>query len=179
MGRLKQLLPIPDRPAVVRCVETILAAGIAEVILVAGSHAEEITLAVEDFPVTIVYNEDQGSDMAGSVRVGLSRLSIDAERVFVCLCDHPLVSPATLSAMCMHDPGWSDALIIPCHKGHKGHPTLFPRFMLEEVRTHATLRDIIRRHFDKVSLLETDDEGTVLEMDTWEDYQRILGRLTT
>jgi CTP:molybdopterin cytidylyltransferase MocA len=51
--------------------------------------------------------------------------------------------------------------------------------MLEEVRTHATLRDIIRRHFDKVSLLETDDEGTVLEMDTWEDYERILGRLTT
>ena len=133
MGRCKQLLPIPDRPVVVRCVETILAAGIAEVILVAGAYAEEITLAVEGFPVTIVCNEDQGSDMAGSVRVGLSRLSIDAERVFVCLCDHPLVSPTTLSAMCMHDPGWSDALVIPCHKGRKGHPTLFPRFMLEEV----------------------------------------------
>jgi CTP:molybdopterin cytidylyltransferase MocA len=177
MGRSKQLLPLPDRPAVVRCVETILAAGIVEVIVVVGSQAEEIARTVEGLPVKIVHNEDQESDMAGSVRLGLSALDPDSDGVFICLCDHPLVSPRTLAMMGMHHEASPGSIIIPCCKGLKGHPTLFPRMLLEEIETLPTLRDIIGSHADKVRFLDIDDEGIVLDMDTWEDYQRILNLL--
>jgi molybdenum cofactor cytidylyltransferase len=36
MGRCKQLLPRPDRPAVVRCVEALLAAQVDQVVVVIG-----------------------------------------------------------------------------------------------------------------------------------------------
>jgi CTP:molybdopterin cytidylyltransferase MocA len=179
MGRCKQLLPLPDRPAVVRCVETILAAGVAEVVVVIGPQGQAVAQAVAALPVIVVRNETPDSDMAGSVRVGLAALGRSAESIFVCLCDHPLVSPQTLAAMRRHGAERPEAIVIPFHRGRKGHPTLFPRSLLGEIESLPTLREVIGRHREKVSLLGTEDEGTVLDMDTWEDYQRLLGRLHT
>jgi CTP:molybdopterin cytidylyltransferase MocA len=177
MGRCKQLLPLPDRPAVVRCVETILAAGVDEVVVVIGPGGEAVAQAIAALPVTLVRNEDPESDMAGSVRVGLAALGGGTERIFVCLCDHPLVAPQTLAAMRRRGAERPEAIVIPCYRGRKGHPTLFPRALLAEIASLPTLREVIGRHREMVSLLETEDEGTVLDMDTWEDYQRLLGRL--
>jgi CTP:molybdopterin cytidylyltransferase MocA len=177
MGRCKQLLPLPDRPAVVRCVETLLAAGVDEVVVVIGPQGDAVAQAIAALPVTVVRNEDPASDMAGSVRVGLAALGHGTGSLFVCLCDHPLVSPPTLAAMRRHGAERPEAIVIPCHRGRKGHPTLFPRSVLEEIECLPTLREVIGKHCEKVSFLETEDEGTVLDMDTWEDYQRLLGRL--
>ena len=177
MGACKQLLPIPDRPVVVRCVETILGAGITDPVVVIGPGGEGVAKAMAGFPVTLVLNDDPESDMAGSVRVGLAAVNPDAEKVFVCLCDHPLVSSETLSAMVLHGMGRPGVIVIPCHEGKKGHPTLFPRSILEEIGALATLRDAIARHNDKVSLLHVDDVGAVLDMDTPEDYLNILNRI--
>jgi CTP:molybdopterin cytidylyltransferase MocA len=79
--------------------------------------------------------------------------------------------------MLRHGAERPEAIVVPCHRGRKGHPTLFPRALLEEIASLPTLREVIARHCERVSLLETEDEGTVLDMDTWEDYQRLLGRL--
>jgi len=176
MGSCKQLLPLPDRPAVVRCVESIMASRIDDVVVVVGPEGDMVARAVAGLPVAVVCNGVLESDMAGSVRVGLEAIDRSAEGVFVCLCDHPLVSAETLAAMRLHWLERRDAIVIPCHGGRKGHPTLFPRSLLAELATLPTLREVIGRHRDKVSFLDVADEGTVLDMDTWEEYQGILGR---
>ena len=176
MGSCKQLLPLPDRPAVVRCVESIMAARIDDVVVVVGSEGDKVARAVAGLPVTVVRNVVPESDMAGSVRVGLEAIDRAAGGVFVCLCDHPLVSAETLAAMRRHWTERGDAIVIPRHGGTKGHPTLFPRPLLAELATLPTLREVIGRHRDKVSFLDVTDEGTVLDMDTWEEYQGLLGR---
>jgi molybdenum cofactor cytidylyltransferase len=176
MGSCKQLLPLPDRPAVVRCVETIIAARIDDVVVVVGPEGDEVARAVAGLPVAVVRNGAPESDMAGSVRVGLKASDRSAGGVFVCLCDHPLVSAETLTAMRLHWIERRAAIVIPCHGGRKGHPTLFPRRLLAELATLPTLREVIGRHRNKVSFLDVADEGTVLDMDTWEEYQGILGR---
>jgi CO/xanthine dehydrogenase Mo-binding subunit len=66
--------------------------------------------------------------------------------------------------------------VIPAWRGTKGHPTLFPRPVLEDLGTLATLRDVIGRHSAKIALFDVDDEGVVLDMDTPGDYRRILDR---
>lgn len=175
MGRCKQLLPLPDRPAVVRCAETILAAGITRLVVVVG-EGEAVTRAVAGLPVTVVRNEAAQSDMAGSIRTGLAVLGRDSGNVFVCLCDHPLVTADTMIAMRGYSAGKADSIVIPCYKGRKGHPVLLPLAFLREIETLPTLRDVIGRHHDRVSLFQTGDEGTILDMDTWRDYHAILGR---
>lgn len=179
MGRCKQLLPLPDRPAVVRCVESLFAAGIENVVVVVGPQGEAVAKTVVDFPVTVVRNDIPGSDMATSVRMGLAAIDETAAGVFVCLCDHPLVQAATLSALRSHWLATREAIAIPLFAGRKGHPTLFPRSLLAEIYRLPTLREVIGKHGAKVSLFEVADAGTVLDMDTWEDYQEILNRCGT
>ena len=176
MGRCKQLLPLPDRPAVVRCVETLLAAGVDDVVVVIGPEGAPVADAVACLPVSIARNPEPVSDMAGSVRAGLAAADPAAAALFVCLCDHPLVTPATLAAMHRHWLVRPESIVIPRCGGRNGHPTLLPRRILAKIDRLPTLRDVIAGHRDRVSFLDLDDPGTVMDMDTWEDYQALLAR---
>ncbi len=178
MGRPKQLLPLGEEPAVVHCLRSITGAGIEDIVVVVGSGGDEILKAIDAFPVTAVRNEIPEADMARSVRLGLDKVGNGAFSVFVCLCDHPLVRPETLVALSLYQRERPDAIVIPCYGGQKGHPTLFPRLFLEEIGTLPTLRHIIRRHREMVSVLDVDDEGTVLDMDTWEGVPANSGART-
>ncbi|OHB31701.1 MAG: hypothetical protein A2X84_00140 [Desulfuromonadaceae bacterium GWC2_58_13] len=176
MGRSKPLLPLGDRPVIRHCLDSLLAAGTPEVILVLGRHGMEIESAVGDLPVVIVRNENPDSDMAGSVRVGLRAIAETATAVLICLVDHPLVSAVTLRALIDRqalDPG---SILIPTFQGKRGHPTLFPRKAIEELFEVPTLREVVRRDPARVRLVEVADEGTVLDMDTPDDYALMLER---
>src|SRR6516165_8246034 len=95
MGTCKQLLPVGDRTAVARCLETIVAAGLEDIIVVVGAGSEEVVELVRPFPVTVVRNRSPDSDMAQSVRTGLAAVADSATGVCVALADHPLVRPET------------------------------------------------------------------------------------
>jgi molybdenum cofactor cytidylyltransferase len=176
MGAPKPLLPIQGRPAVVRCLESLRDSGIAEIVLVVNPEGGDIVDAAKDIPARVAVNELPGSDMAASVRAGLELVNRDAAGVLVCLCDHPLVRPETLESMISAHSRMPGAIIIPVYRGRKGHPTLFPRFVLEDLAKVATLRDVIGQHSAKITLLDVDDEGVILDVDTPEDYRKILER---
>jgi CTP:molybdopterin cytidylyltransferase MocA len=177
MGGCKQLLPLDGRPAVVRVVETLLAGGAEGIIVVVNPEGGEIEAAVARHPVTVTVNPLSDSDMAGSVRVGLSRVPTGASGVLVCLADTPLVTAATCRRLIDEHLRTPDAILIPTHRGRKGHPTLFPRHILEAIHTEPTLRDLIRANIHRVALLEVPDPWVTEDMDTPEDYRRLEGRL--
>lgn len=114
--------------------------------------------------------------MASSVKAGMACIDNDATGIMICLCDHPLVRPETLGYMISAHIQKPDAIIIPAYLGRKGHPTLFPRSVLEDLGKVATLRDVIGRHHAKIFLLDVEDEGVILDLDTPEDYQKIKDR---
>ena len=176
MGTSKQLLRVDNQPAVVRCVENIRDSGVDDIVVVINPEGNEIVGALRGFPVTIAVNNLSGSDMAESVRVGLSVIDGGSTGIFICLSDHPLVTPATLKAMSREHDARPDVIIIPVFQGRRGHPTLFSRFILEELNKHSTLRDVISSRADKICFLNVADEGVVMDMDTPEEYQKILER---
>ena len=98
MGRCKQLLPLAGKPLVRHCLETLIAAGLQEIIVVLGPTGREIAQVIQDLPVAMVENKTPASDMAESVRVGLTAVADDTQAVLVCLGDHPLVKAATVQA---------------------------------------------------------------------------------
>lgn len=173
MGACKQLLPLGDRPAVVRALESIVAAGIGEIIVVIGPAGEPVAEAVRPFPVTIVRNHEPGSDMTGSVRAGLRAVSPDAAGLFIALADHPLVEPATYREMLRQHVREPEAILVPVHAGKRGHPPLFPRPLMAEIGRFATLRDLLGAHSDMVRFIDVPDAGVVLDMDTPEDYREV------
>ena len=176
MGVCKQLLQLADRPAVAHCIDTLVAAGIGEVVVVVGSRGDAVAAAVAGYPVTVAVNVGEECEMADSVRTGLAHLTAEASAVLVALADHPLVRPDTVRSLAELHREEPDAIIIPVHDGAKGHPTLFPRAVIAEIGTHLTLRALIARHREKVRLVPVADEGVVMDMDVWEDYLAVAER---
>ena len=114
--------------------------------------------------------------MAESIRVGLKQLRHYPSSVLVCLSDHPLVSADTIRFILREHRAFPDAIIIPEYDGRRGHPSLFPRSVLDEIFSGITLRDIVRKDPARVRLAPVGDEGVVLDMDTRQDYAMILKR---
>lgn len=175
MGLCKQLLPLGERPVIVRCIETVASIGITDIVVVTGGpYGDGIADAVRPIQTKMARNDAPGSDMAASIRIGLTAISPAASAVLVFIPDHPLVSTGTCKAILERHLVKPDTIIIPTFEGKRGHPPLFPRAFLEELAHLPTMRHIMQRHEDKISLLETADQGVILDMDTKEDYRKIV-----
>jgi CTP:molybdopterin cytidylyltransferase MocA len=177
MGRPKPLLPLGNRTVIRHCLDTIIAAGLQDIIVVVGPDGDEIAEAIQGLPVAVVRNESRKSEMVASVRVGLRALKDHASGVLICLTDHPLASRDSIEVLVLGHQGTPDKIIIPVYRGKRGHPTLFPRSAIEEVFSGENLRDVIGRDAGRVRIIDVGDEGVVLDMDTREDYDNIVQKL--
>ena len=175
MGKNKQLLSFGGKPFIRHCLDTLFEAGLQDIIVVLGPTGDEIEPVISTLPVSIVWNAARKSDMADSARIGLRTLPKHVAGVLVCLGDHPLVKPATIQEIHTYHKVHPEKIIIPTFSGKKGHPTLFPRDILEEIFEVATLRDIIHRDSERIALLDVSDPGVHTDIDTPEDF----GRITT
>ncbi|MDA8079144.1 MAG: nucleotidyltransferase family protein [Nitrospiraceae bacterium] len=176
MGRLKQLLPLGAKPAIALCLDAITEAGISDIVVVLGPEAGRIKDVLSP-SVKTVLNKVPQSEMAESVRIGLSAVDENADAVLVCLADHPLILPATLKAMITAHCQEPAKLIIPRFEGKKGHPCLFPGHILRDIYSQANLRQIIASHPEDLFFLDVADDGVVLDMDTEADYEMLVRRL--
>jgi CTP:molybdopterin cytidylyltransferase MocA len=175
MGSSKQLLPLGPKPVIRHCLDGLIAAGIQDIVVVLGIARDGITAAISGLPVRTIINGDPASDMAGSVRLGLGQTGPASSGVLVCPADHPLVSPGTITAIIQAHHASPDTIIIPMYDDRRGHPTLFPRAVINDIVRVATLRDVIAAHAGKVRMFAVQDEGVVLDLDTPEDYERAKG----
>jgi molybdenum cofactor cytidylyltransferase len=174
MGRLKQLLPLNDRPVIRHCLDSILSAGITDVVTVVRPGNEDILKAVSGFTRRVAFNERPGSGMAGSVRAGINMIDPASTAVFICLADHPLVHTDTYRTLLDAHSETPWQILVPVYGGKKGHPPLFPADTAREIYSGHTLRDIMRKDDKRVRYMPVPDEGVVLDMDTHEDYGMIL-----
>ncbi|MBI5056110.1 MAG: nucleotidyltransferase family protein [Nitrospirae bacterium] len=178
MGQSKQLLPLKDKPMIRHCLDALISSGIKDIVVVLGSGDMRTVMAVKGLPVYIVFNNVPESDMAGSVRTGLKSVLNSSTGVLISLADQPLVSVETIKTLVAHHEEGPDKILIPQYETKKGHPVLLPKNLLEDIFPDGTLRDIIRKHSDRVILVPVTDEGVIIDVDTTEDYNRILKIVT-
>jgi len=177
MGSCKQLLPLGDSSVIGRCIGALATGGAGEIVVVISEEGQGVAEAVRDYPVRIVVNPECEGDMASSVRAGRDALTGEASGVIVCLCDYPLVSAGTINSLIVEHGDSPASIIIPCHQERRGHPLLFPRTILNELAEDLILRDLVRRDPKRIRCLNVADPGVLLDMDTPEDYRRILSMM--
>ena len=137
------------------------------------THLPDLFRAINDLPVNIVYNPFEEGDMAGSVRTGLGAVHGSSNGILVSLADHPLVSSETVSLLISRHQEAHGRILIPRYRGAKGHPSLFPRELMDEIFEDTNLREIIGKYYGKVSHVDVVDEGVVIDVDTAADYERL------
>jgi molybdenum cofactor cytidylyltransferase len=174
MGRAKQLLPLGDKSVIRHCLDSIIGAGVKDIVAVVGLNGRDIADEILGFRVKIIFNPDPESEMAESVRCGLRLVDASSTGVLVCLSDHPLVSAETFRALLRNHCENPDRIIVPLHRGRRGHPTLFPAHTIEEVLSGLRLNEIVSRTPERLICVAVNDEGVLLDMDTPEDYRKVL-----
>jgi molybdenum cofactor cytidylyltransferase len=181
MGRyIKALLPVHGITFLEKILENLDQPEIGETFVILGSGVDEIHRAVNPGKAKFLINEDWRSGQLGSLRVGVSHLSQESEAVLFTPVDHPLVERSTYRTLI--DFWWSQraGIVVPTYRGRKGHPALFPRRVygaLLNDELFGGARDILDRKQESVSYVEVSDPGVVQDIDTLEDFRRLIGEL--
>jgi len=180
-GRPKALLELAGVPLVTRQLIALSGAGVDEVAVVLGHHADAIEAAIAHFPITIVRNPSPDDGQASSVRIGLRALSPRLDAVIVALADQPLIDAEDIVALIGAFKKRGDAqMVVPRvtadgEPAQPGNPVIFDAALREPwLAGEADLacRKWRAAHPERVRWFDTDNRRYRLDIDTPEDLAR-------
>lgn len=179
MGQPKLLLPWQGVPLVRHVAQQALASKLDELIVVVGHRAAHVTAALHDLPLRIVHNQAFLDGQSTSLRSGLAALPADVDAAVVLLADQPLLRPSTIDTLmdAYHQRG--AAIIAPKFGGQRGNPVLFAHTLFAELAAitgDQGAREVLRTHAAEISLIDVDDIGVLLDLDTPDMYEQLIER---
>jgi CTP:molybdopterin cytidylyltransferase MocA len=182
MGQLKQLLAWGSKTVIETCLETLLAAKVDEVIVVLGHRSDEIRAQVQLLPVKIAINQEYHQGMSSSIKCGVREVRPDAQAVVIALVDQPLITSTIVDQLIEAYMKEAKKIVIPEFEGRSGHPILIDLAYRDEVLRvdpQSGLRRVVYSHWDETLKLPVETDVILQNMNTWEDYQRMLERSST
>jgi molybdenum cofactor cytidylyltransferase len=173
MGRFKLTLPWGERTVVGQVVTTLEAAGLAEIVVVTGHRADEVSAALGGTPARCVHNAGYASgEMLWSIQTGLAAMDAGVEAALLCLGDQPQMEADTVRAVLAAGDvaGWGK-IVIPSYQMRAGHPILLPSWLWPEILAcEGTLRDVLAAHRDQTEYLLVQTPSIMADLDTPDDY---------
>ncbi len=180
-GRSKALLPIEQDTFVTRIVRTFRDAGIQDVVVVVGHQADDVRRVVEHsgLPARVVCNPSFADGQFTSVLAGLEALDrpgVDA--VVLALVDAPLFSASTVRQLVQRFAETGAPVVRAVRGREHGHPVLLGRVLFGTLRSADPAygaKPVVRGHVSSEGDVTVDDPGAFVDIDTPEDYARLLG----
>jgi molybdenum cofactor cytidylyltransferase len=178
-GRPKCLLELGGVPLIRRQLIALSGAGVDEVVVVLGHHADAIDAVVRDFPVTVVRNPDPDAGQVSSQRLGLAALGGKLDAIVVALADMPLVNAQDITALigAYKKRPEGTAVVVPFHAGEPGNPVVFAAEVREQILAGAAdvgCRQWRAAHPEAMHRFETDVRRFRVDLDTPEDIERFV-----
>jgi molybdenum cofactor cytidylyltransferase len=184
MGRAKFALPAgPGHTFVSRIAACLDEAGIGPLIVVASpDNATELRSALGVFVprTTVVVNERPEEGQLSSLQAGLTMVAVKTRGVLVTLVDLPAVRAATVSALLAAWQRSQAPLVRPVRAGGRhGHPFVATGAVIDALR-HAprakTIREVLQPFVPQAIDVPCDDAGAFEDVDTPDDYRRLIER---
>jgi len=183
MGEVNKLaLPIHGTPLLTHTLERLLESNLHEIVVVIGHEQETIRTLISSLPVNIVYNENYQEGQMTSVHCGLSALKEPGDGVMICLSDLPLLQAEDINrlidAFLNH---CETSVMVPTFQGKRGNPIVMDFKHRQEILgsgRNLGCKRLLEKNPDLVTALEMKNDHTVFDLDTQDDYQRALCRIT-
>lgn len=176
-GRPKCLLELGGVPLIRRQLIALSGAGVDEVVVVLGHHAELIEPAVMTFPVTLVRNPNPDEGQVSSQRLGLAALAGKLDAVIVALADQPLINAQDITALigAFKKRPEGTSVVYPEVAGERGNPVMFTAEVREQILAGAAqvgCRQWQAANAEAVTPFVTDNRRYKVDIDTPEDLER-------
>jgi molybdenum cofactor cytidylyltransferase len=180
-GRTKALLKVDDHDTFVsRIVRTFRAAGVEEIVVVAGHEAGRVISAVNAgrLEARVVMNGDFESGQFSSVLTGLRAVDRpEVEAILLTLVDVPMVSAETVKAVLKRYQQTHAPIVRPVRGDLHGHPVLIDRQLfaaLQAADPERGAKPVVRAHVSLAGDVEVDDSGAFADVDTPKDYENLV-----
>jgi molybdenum cofactor cytidylyltransferase len=180
-GQTKALLPLREGDTfVTRIIRTLNDAGIHDVVVVVGHESARVQMAVEQSGLSArtVLNPQYHQGQLSSVLAGLDAIDHpDVDAMILALVDAPLFSAATVRALVQRFAETGAPVVRAVHGDEHGHPVVIARSLFAALRTapptHGA-KPVVRGNVSAAGDVAVDDPGAFIDIDTPDDYDRVL-----
>ncbi|MDY6821283.1 MAG: nucleotidyltransferase family protein [Deferribacterota bacterium] len=181
----KYLLPLSCNKTIIECtIENLLKSNIDKIYLVTYDM-NPLNNLINKYPINVCINNNINSQMSDSIKIALNSIIkrekeiSDKTGLMIALADQPAVMTKTINIIIDEYLNHPYKIVIPTYQDKRGHPTIFPYKLIKEIYFEPTLREIIKKHKEKVLHKKINDKGIILDIDYPEDYSYILNYLKT
>jgi molybdenum cofactor cytidylyltransferase len=180
MGQPKALVPFQGSTFVDHLIAATRHARVGLTRVVLGAGAEGIRANLKVDASWIVVNADWPAGQLSSIHAAIRSLPVGAtEGILVCPVDHPLVSAHLVAALIAAFDAGGKAIVLPIHRGRRGHPVIFGAALYEELLAAPVAvgaRQVVWDHTAEVMEVETEEEGVILNLNDPETARKASGR---
>lgn len=177
MEKPKALLEIGAETFLERAIHVLQEGGCRHVVAVLNGLDDWPQRLADAAGAAVVVNPDAESQQLDSLRLGMAVLPEDWGALAVLPVDVPLVAAETVRALVNSYAQHPAAITLPFHNGVAGHPVLIGRQLEPEVLSQPWdegLRSLIMTHARDLCEVKVVDPGTLIDIDTPEDYWRYV-----
>jgi molybdenum cofactor cytidylyltransferase len=183
MGRPKLALPLRGRTVLEHVVAALVEAGVAPVLVVLGPHVAELGDPARAAGAEVLLLPEATPDMRATVERGLAWLEAarpgPEDDWLLVPADHPALDAGVIRGLIAapREPGRS--IVVPTWQGRRGHPTLIGWGHVAGIRAHPAgegLNAYLRGQAALTLEVPAAGPAVVEDLDTPEDYERLLGR---
>lgn len=182
MGQPKLLMKLGEQTVISLVIDTLRAAGIERVLVVIRPDDTALADEVARTSAELIQPQIPPSDMRQSVEVALQVLLQEGSPCdgwLLVPADHPALDAESVRQLVT---GWeehSTAITVPTWNGRRGHPTLFPMSLAQEVLqlpADTGLNQLLRRCPERVREVPAASSEVLRDLDTPADWEELLRR---
>lgn len=150
-------------------------AGLAQVLVILNNAHSQLIYQTDSPNLCFIENKGWQTGQSSSIRLGIKSLGSDISGAVFLLCDQPHIPSTLLRAMLAEHAITHSPIVAPLVAGKRGNPVLFDC---------TTFADLLQLEGDKggrtlfskypVHYIPWQDESILLDVDTPEDYSRLL-----
>lgn len=177
MGAVKQTLPFNGKTILQWVIDNAIASSLQRVVVVIGHRVDLIEPMLEGKDITVVINSDYQTGQSSSLKAGLRSLTGETEAVLFLLGDQPLVESETINSILSGYVTSKSPIVLPMFNGKRGNPVLFSRetfSTLESLSGDCGARTLFQEYAGKILEVPVDDPNIHFDLDTEDDYRRLL-----
>ena len=178
MGSPKALLSYQGRPFLEHLLEVSHHPKIGVRRVVLGADAEPIAKEINLSSDEIVINEDWEKGQLSSIQSALRSLPPQTEGIILFLIDHPLISSALVDELIETFYSSGKSIVLPVYEGRRGHPVIFSSGLYAELMTaplETGARSVVWAHSSEIQIVQTNEEGCILNLNDPDTMQRAFG----
>lgn len=174
LGQPKQILPYRDSTVLGEALRMARRCGFDQLIVTLGGAAEEVRRGVSLDGAETVVVDDPASGCAASLRVAVERVDPASAGIVLLLGDQPGVTEVTVRRLI--EAGVGESIAVCRYDDGIGHPFWLARGVFGELAglhgDKGVWKLIDSGRFDVLKVPV--DAPVPLDVDTWDDYERLI-----